>query len=106
MQKGYTKYSCFLCLWDSRDRVHHYTQQTWPSRHECTPGNKSFQFENLVEPTRIVLPTLHIKLGIFKNFVKSLDREGQPTKLLKDIFPGLSEAKVEEGVLFDLNREK
>ncbi len=41
-----------------------------------------------------MLPPLHIKLGIFKKFVKSLDPEGRPMKLLKDIFPGLSEAKI------------
>ncbi len=46
-----------------------------------------------------MLPPLHIKLGIFKKFVKSLDPEGRPMKLLKDIFPGLSEAKIKEGVL-------
>ena len=63
------------------------------------------QFENLVETTRIVVPTLHIKLGIFKNFVKSLDREGQPMKLLKDIFPGLSEAKSQKGVFVGPDRK-
>ena len=98
MQKGYTKYCCFLCLWDSRDRGNHYIRDDWPSRHEWVPGNKSVQFEPLIQPDRIVLPALHIKLGIFKNFVKSLNPEGQPMKLLKDIFPRLSEAKIKEGV--------
>ena len=45
-----------------------------------------------------MLPPLHIKLGIFKKFVKSLDPEGRPIKLLRDIFPGLTEAKIREGV--------
>ena len=31
---GYTKYPCFLCLWDSRADVQHYVQQSWPIRTE------------------------------------------------------------------------
>ena len=34
MQKGYTKYCCFLCLWDSGARNEHYTRQDWPARQE------------------------------------------------------------------------
>jgi len=25
-QSGFTKYPCYLCLWDSRDRKNHYTR--------------------------------------------------------------------------------
>ena len=31
-QGGYTKYSCFLCLWDSRAKDKHWTQKNWPVR--------------------------------------------------------------------------
>ncbi|GFT29093.1 uncharacterized protein TNCV_3587231 [Trichonephila clavipes] len=31
-QSGYTKFPCFLCEWDSRDRKQHYVKQTWPIR--------------------------------------------------------------------------
>lgn len=30
MQQGYTKYACFLCEWDSRDRKSHYIKKKWP----------------------------------------------------------------------------
>ena len=30
LQSGYTKYCCFLCLWDSRDRKVHYSRKEWP----------------------------------------------------------------------------
>jgi hypothetical protein len=29
LQLGYTKFGCFLCEWDSRDRKHHYVQKQW-----------------------------------------------------------------------------
>ena len=30
MQLGYTKYCCFLCEWDSRDKKNHYINKLWP----------------------------------------------------------------------------
>lgn len=32
-QSGYTKFPCFLCLWDSRARELHWTTTDWPPRH-------------------------------------------------------------------------
>lgn len=31
-QSGFTKFPCFLCLWDSRDRENHYVKIHWPAR--------------------------------------------------------------------------
>ena len=33
LQAGYTKYSFFLCEWDSRSRGTHYSRKNWPHRH-------------------------------------------------------------------------
>ena len=30
MQLGHTKYCCFLCEWDSRDKKNHYVNKLWP----------------------------------------------------------------------------
>ncbi|GBM00520.1 hypothetical protein AVEN_77336-1 [Araneus ventricosus] len=30
LQAGYTKFYCFLCQWDSRDRKKHYIKKVWP----------------------------------------------------------------------------
>ncbi|GBO06096.1 hypothetical protein AVEN_245217-1 [Araneus ventricosus] len=46
----------------------------------------------------MLLPPLHIKLGLMKQFVKALPKEGECFKYLCDQFPGLSEAKLKEGV--------
>ena len=98
MQGGYTKFPCFLCLWDSRDREHHYNKDEWPLRNTRAPGEKNIKYEPLVPAQKIVLPPLHVKLGIFKNFVKSLKKDGEPVKILTEIFPRLSKAKLAEGV--------
>ena len=31
-QNGYTKYPCFLCMWDSRAKSEHWTRKEWPLR--------------------------------------------------------------------------
>jgi len=33
--------------------------------------------KSLVDPSKVLLPPLHIKLGLMKQFVKALDKEGE-----------------------------
>ena len=70
LQSFYTKYCCFLCKWDSRDRASHYNIKSWPLRQEYKPGYKNVARPKLIEPQKIVMPVLHIKLGLMKNFVE------------------------------------
>jgi hypothetical protein len=56
------------------------------------------QHPSLAEADKILLPPLHIKLGLIKNFVKAMDRSGAGFKYLAEKFPRLSEAKIKEGV--------
>jgi len=41
MQPGYTKYCCFLCEWDSRDKKNHSINKLWPKRTSLTLGEKN-----------------------------------------------------------------
>ncbi|GBM31242.1 hypothetical protein AVEN_223440-1 [Araneus ventricosus] len=59
---GYTKYPCFLCLWDSRARDLHWTKTDWSLRGALTPVINT----TLVPPEKVLLPPLHIKLGLIK----------------------------------------
>ncbi|GFY31598.1 uncharacterized protein TNCV_4199101 [Trichonephila clavipes] len=97
-QSGYTKFPCFLCEWDSRDRKQHYVKQTWPIRKALIPEVKNVERQSLVDPKKILFPPLHIKLGLMKQFVKALDKEGECFKYLCEQFPGLSDAKLKEGI--------
>ncbi|KAK5643931.1 hypothetical protein RI129_007776 [Pyrocoelia pectoralis] len=98
MQLGYTKYCCFLCEWDSRDRKSHYIRKIWPERKIMEPGKKNIQYTPLVSRDKILLPPLHIKLGLMKNLVKAMNQEGEAFKYLKTKFPKLSDAKIKEGI--------
>ena len=53
----------------------------------------------LIDPQKVLLPTLHIKLGLMKNFVKEMDHQGSGFQYLKKKFKGkLADAKLEAGV--------
>ena len=48
LQGGFTKYSCFLCLWDSRASSQHYAVQNWPERKELTVGEHNVCRDSLI----------------------------------------------------------
>jgi len=62
------------------------------------PGHKNAKHHSLVESRRILLPPLHIKLGLMKNFVKAMDRNGTAFLYLRQNVPLLSDARIREGV--------
>ena len=98
MQAGFTKYCCFLCLWDSRAVSQHYKQKDWGSTSTFALGKHSLKENPLVDINKVHLPPLHIKLGLMKNFVKALHRNGTAFQHLSTMFPGLSAAKLKEGI--------
>lgn len=97
-QSGFTKFPCFLCEWDSRARDQHWTRTAWPAREHLEPGSKNILRMSLVNPRKILLPPLHIKLGLMKQFVKALSKTEPCFQYLCQKFPGLSEAKLKEGI--------
>lgn len=97
-QSGYTKYPCFLCMWDSRAKQLHWEQDVWPARNSLTVGKANVIREPLVNRDKIILPPLHIKLGMIKQFVKALDKEGDCFKYICRKFPKLSMEKLKGGI--------
>ena len=98
-QSGYTKYPCFTCLWDSRSEENHYILKNWPPRTEMNPDRKfNILHEPLVDRDRIILPPLHIKLGLIKQFVRALDQESECFKYICRSSPQLSIEKLRAGI--------
>ena len=62
-------------------------------------GEYNLVNEPLVEREKIILPPLNIKLGIIKQFVKALNKEGKCFEYICKLFPGSSVSKLEEGIL-------
>ena len=78
LQGGYTKYPCFLCLWDSGADARHYLRKEWPTRGTLTPGTCNGKLSSLVDPKKILLPPLHnYKTWFNEKFGQSL-KQRQP----------------------------
>jgi len=98
LQRRFTKYCCFICEWDSRARSLQYSRKDWPARKSLEPGIMNVENQPLVEPSKILLPPMHLKLGLMKNFVKAMNQEESAFTYLREEFPRLSEAKLKEGI--------
>jgi len=66
LQLGYTAFCCFLHEWYSRYRKNYYIQKQWPKREPFIPGQKNVTDNLLINPEKVYLPTLHIRLGLIK----------------------------------------
>ena len=99
LQGDFTKHCCFLCLWDSRATAHHYETKEWPTRNSYAPEVKNIPHTPLVNPEKVLMRPLHIKLGLMKNFVKAMaEQNSNGFKFLCKKFPKLSQAKLKEGI--------
>ena len=68
LQQGFTKYCRFICEWDSRARSLHNSREDWHARKSLEPGIMNVENQPLEEPSKILLPSMHLKLGLMKNF--------------------------------------
>lgn len=62
------------------------------------PGNLNIVNEPLVPRDRIILPPLHIKLGLMKQFVKALNKDGDCFRYISRKFQNLSWEKLKAGI--------
>jgi len=97
-QPGNTKMPCFLCEWDSRARQEHWDKRDWPARTALVPGEKNIKSTCLVDPGKVLLPPLHIKLGLMKQYIKALDKDSDCFRYIVQKFPALSYEKKKEGI--------
>ena len=98
-QSSFTQYPCFLCMWDSRDCAQHYMKKDWRLREELVPcKERNVINDPLVDRDRILFPLLHIKLGLIKQFIKALDKDGDCFTYLCQAFPGLAVEKLKAGI--------
>lgn len=54
------------------------------------PGKGNVRQQPLVEKEKIVIPALHVKLGLMKNAVKALYQNGDGFKYLRERFPKIT----------------
>ena len=69
-----------------------------PQDHWSSYGYASGLHRVLLDMNKVLLLPLHIKLGLMKNFVKALHKNGAAFQHLSTVFPGLSAANIKEGI--------
>lgn len=96
LKGGYAQYQCFICEFEGRKDVLHYIGHKWKLRQDSVKGEISVVNDPLVPKDKIILPPLHIKLGIVRNFIVSLKlTEGSDLfKILKDILKTSSQKTI------------
>ena len=86
-------------MWDSRDHAQHYMKKDWPLREELMPCKERDVINDpLVDRDRILFPSLHIKLGLIKQFTKALDKDGDCFTYLCQAIPRLTREKLKVGI--------
>ncbi|GBP94646.1 hypothetical protein EVAR_100941_1 [Eumeta japonica] len=64
LKKEFTRY---FSLEDNRDQANHWTEKFWQPR-ELKVGEKNFLQKTWIPQHKVLLPPLHIKLGLMKHF--------------------------------------
>ena len=73
-------------------------KKEWPSRKVFVLGEKNIKNVPLIIREKVLLPPLHIKLGLIKKFVKALDKVGECFKHFFTKFSQLSYEKIKAGI--------
>lgn len=98
MKGGYPNHFCFICNWYTREKTDHFTHTGWHKRPEGHHPELSQPSPPLVFIDDIILPPLHIKLGLAKKFIALVVKDNPPVfDCLKKLFPKLSDTKIQEG---------
>ena len=88
-------------MWNSRADKQHYLVKNWPAHKDLTPGSHNVLNSSLVERSKILLPPLHIKLGLAKQFVKALKPTSCVFRHIREMFSSTFEAKVKGGIFVE-----
>lgn len=96
---GYPKFFCFKCNWDSRS-PNQYEKRDWEPRDLNNQRELNLVNEPIIHNHKdILLPPLHIKLGIAKKFIeRAVLNDPEVFTCLKQIFPKISNDKIKAGM--------
>jgi hypothetical protein len=70
----------------------------WRMPENSFPGENCTRNRPIVDKGKFLLPPLHIKLGLMKNFVKAVNKHGKGFEYLREKFPKLGDSKFKKGI--------
>jgi hypothetical protein len=90
---------CFICDWKRPGRGETWTDRNGTARTTWIPGlDKNVVTESLIPRNKVLLPPLHIMIGIMTQLIKQFVMNPNLKEFISSKFPKLSEAKMENGV--------
>lgn len=95
---GNSKYPCFICQFDTRDDEKLKYTKKYKERLEYVIKEFGVKFNPLIKKEKIIIPPLHIKLGLFTKFLKTININAI-NYLNDNLFTKLSEDKLDNGIL-------
>lgn len=98
VMSGNAKNPCFLCNWEKASK-----SEDWPTRkgqkRRCwIAGQLNVKYDSMVPRDKVLLPPLHIKLGVMTQLAKQFIKDDKLKTHLQKVFPKLSDAKIQGGV--------
>lgn len=97
------KNPCVLCDWygthRSNKQYQQYHQDNIQRRTEFTVGRNSVVAKPLIDLNDVLLPPLHVKIGLIAQFIKKLDKNSPAYKFICNLLCYKSSAKLEAGQL-------
>lgn len=95
------KYPCFLCLFDSRaDRDEIFSKNIWPPRSKTNFSEfNAIKRPLIADESKILLPPLHLKIGLATQFLKRIDEDIDAFDILTEMFRYKSKSKLKDGIL-------
>ena len=99
LQGGDAKYSCFLFYGTPELLLNTTPKKNGLREGAFVPGTQNVKHDPLVDLEKILLPPLHIKLGLVKQFIKAMNKDGDGFQHISALFPFLSEAKKKAGIV-------
>jgi len=71
-------------------------------RENSVPGEKCVRNQLVVDKYKILLSSLHIKLGLVNKFVKAMNKHDKGFEYLREKFPKLGDGKLKEDIFIGL----
>lgn len=101
LQCSFSKFPCYLCLSDSKDTTGHYYRQDWQQQTKFSVDRNNVKWEVLLDPEKVLLPPLHLKLCLINQFVTAPDKDSADFKYFQDFLSKLFVAKVKASVFIE-----
>lgn len=101
LQGRFSKFPCYICLRNSRATAEHCQMRDWSQWTEFSVGEKNIKLEPLLDPRKVLFPSLHMKNGSCQTVSSDCRLVVYSLQISCRLSLKLSEAKVKASVFLE-----